>query len=102
MLIRTQDKRNLIDITGGNVCIQESLKQTSEERIKYYNIVCSGYYTSLGTYSTKEKAIQVIDMIEEAYLEPTYINKFSDNEYAKHEYKVFHMPADCEGLEYLK
>ena len=85
MLIRTQDKTKLIEFS--NITIIEISKEN-------FNIQTPSYF--LGIYSSKEKALKVLDMIEAKYLEPVYINDIGGNEYAKYEHKVFHMPADDE------
>lgn len=66
MLIRSQDKTALVKFENIviNLKLPESLK-----------VICwslqdaqrSGGYFVLGEYSTKEKAIKVLDMIQEAY-----------------------------------
>ena len=50
----------------------------------------------IGDYSTKEKAIKVLDMIQEEYLKPIYQNFIDENEVAIYKNKVFQMPQDSE------
>lgn len=66
MLIRSQDKTALVKFE--NIVINLKLPDS-------LNIICwslqdaqrSGGYFVLGEYSTKEKAMKVLDMIQEAY-----------------------------------
>lgn len=67
MLIRSQDKTALVKFENivVNLKLPESLK-----------VICwslqdaqrNGGYFALGKYSTKEKAMKVLDMIQEAYV----------------------------------
>jgi hypothetical protein len=74
MLIRSQDKTALVKFE--NIVINLKLPDS-------LNIICwslqdaqrSGGYFILGRYSTKEKAMKVLDMIQEAY---------GDSEYTKY------------------
>ena len=50
--------------------------------------------TILGAYSTEEKAIKVLDMIEDAYLNCNHSSMMWN--YAFVENKVFQMPQDSE------
>ena len=67
MLIRSQDKTALVKFE--NIVINLKLPDS-------LNIICwslqdaqrSGGYFVLGKYSTKAKAIKVLDMIQEAYV----------------------------------
>lgn len=49
----------------------------------------------LGEYSTKEKALKVLDEIQDHINEPTYTN-YIVNEYAHYDKGVFQMPQDDE------
>lgn len=68
MLIRSQDKTALVKFE--NIVVNLKLPDS-------LNIICwslqdaqrSGGYFILGKYSTKEKAMKVLDMIQEAYEE---------------------------------
>ena len=74
MLIRSQDKTALVKFE--NIVINLKLPDS-------LNVICwslqdaqrSGGYFILGKYSTKEKAMQVLDMLQEAYanFEPSQI-----------------------------
>lgn len=61
MLIRSQDKETLANMEGP-IAI-EILGDGNGHSIMYWN---DGYV--LGTYSSKEKAMKVLDMIQEAYV----------------------------------
>lgn len=91
MLIRSQDKLNFfnINVIDGIVI---------SYYYSYYQLfsAVAGREYFLGKYSTKEKAIKVLDMIQEQCLEPTYISDIGSGEYAKYEHVVFQMPEDCE------
>ena len=96
MLIRSKNKRNLFNINeiskiGFNQC------EYIEPLYKYqiYILVNEKEYL-LGGYSTEDKAIKVLDMIQEKYLEPTYIDDLGSGEYAKYERVVFQMPNEDE------
>lgn len=52
--------------------------------------------TDLGIYSTEEKAMHVIDMINKEILEPIIKSNISDNEIAIYNEKGFEMPKDNE------
>lgn len=62
MLIRSQDKCTLINFNGSFVLEVVEI----ERKIR---ITCSGAGScySIGRYSSEEKALKVLDMIEEAY-----------------------------------
>ncbi|MFR6521907.1 MAG: hypothetical protein ACLUPZ_07630 [Lachnospiraceae bacterium] len=80
MLIRSQDKTALVKFE--NIVINLKLPDS-------LNVICwslqdaqrNGGYLILGKYSTKEKAMKVLDMIQEAY-----VNGHID----------YQMPADSE------
>ena len=57
MLIRSQDRTKLVDISGKTIAV-------SETSIK---IVYANSYIRLGMYDNKEKSFKVLDMIEEMY-----------------------------------
>ena len=80
MLIRSQDKTTLVKFE--NIVVDLKLPDS-------LNVICwswqdaqrSGGYVILGEYSTKAKAMKVLDMIQEAY-----VNGHID----------YQMPADSE------
>lgn len=91
MLIRSQDRTAIVNLANiDTICLNED-----ERSIVGYNGSLDSR-TQLGTYSTKEKAIKVLDMIEEACVLPVVENIYAINE--KHIYvnSVFQMPQDSE------
>lgn len=86
MLIRTQDRKRLVDITG--MIINVSLINTKYNVDAISNHTGNEFYKPLGVYSTEEKAIKVLDMIQETYKDANYYHRgFVEN-------KVFEMPTD--------
>ena len=63
MLIRSQDKRNLCNLNSVQWITADENGNISLSIIGIEN------YVSIGMYSTKEKAIKVLDMIQNAYQE---------------------------------
>lgn len=94
MIIRSQNKQNIFcfnamsGIGFGGYCDKSYPCQIY--------ILVEGREYLLGKYSTKEKASKVLDMIQEEYLEPTYITDIGCGEYAKYERVAFQMPKDSE------
>lgn len=90
MLIRSQDKTALIKFENIviNLKLPESLK-----------VICwslqdaqrSGGYFVLGEYSTKEKSLKVLDMIQEAYERYEYEKAFKTGLAL---FEAFQMPED--------
>lgn len=93
MLIRSQNKEVLvafeylpnIEVSGGVISARRDME----------------WHCLLGEYSTKEKAIKVLDMIQEAYSEYQIMLNFSAS--YLHEFKektdgfaIFQMPEDSE------
>lgn len=100
MLIRSQDKKSLCNYNSGIVTcfekydyevINNSMVPT---KIEGYNIFFSnnGNEILLGFYSTKEKSIKVLDMIEDAYKSCNREHLMGN--YAFVQNKVFLMPQD--------
>ena len=100
MLIRSQDKTALVKFE--NIVVNLKLPDS-------LTIICwslqdaqrNGGYLVLGKYSTKAKALKVLDMIQEAYSEYQIMLNFSVS--YLHEFKektdgfaIFQMPADSE------
>ena len=92
MLIRTQDKKILIDTTGAIIEIKElSCLVDPFDTGNAFHVYGDTYLIEasiavasrikLGDYSSKEKALYVLDMIHEKYIL---------------DFKVFEMPADDE------
>lgn len=92
MLIRSQDKTALVKFE--NIVINLKLPDS-------LNIICwslqdaqrSGGYFILGRYSTKAKAMKVLDMIQEAYCK--FMSVKNDDAWSGKE-SVFYMPEDSE------
>lgn len=86
MIIRSQDKKSITTDLDLHI---KKLNTEKKERIDIFNR--NGCL--LGTYSTEEKAIKVLDMIQSAYntIETMKIDKqaWRDNHY-------FEMPQDSE------
>ena len=88
MLIRSQDKTKLVDIAGKTISI---------DRANTIGIMCANSNVLLGKYTSKEKAIIVLDLIGRAY------NNFETG----FRCDVFQMPKDEEinevyNKEYLE
>ena len=101
MLIRSQDKKSLCNYNSGIVTcfekydyevINNSMVPT---KIEGYNIFFSnnGNEILLGFYSTKEKAIKVLDMIESFYSNLQY-TRFAGSDYSEFFDVIFQMPQD--------
>ena len=97
MLIRSQNKEVLVnfDVSAGI----EIAEGTTKTVITSYITGCSYL---LGEYSTKAKAMKVLDMIQEAYSEYQIMLNFSVS--YLHEFKektdgfaIFQMPEDSEA-----
>lgn len=92
MLIRSQDKTALVKFE--NIVVNLKLPDS-------LNVICwsfqdaqrSGGYFILGKYSTKEKAMKVLDMIQEAYCK--FMSVKNDDAWNGKE-SVFYMPVDSE------
>ena len=92
MLIRSQDKTALVKFE--NIVVNLKLPDS-------LTIICwslqdaqrSGGYFILGKYSTKAKAMKVLDMIQEAYCK--FMSVKNDDAWDGKE-SVFYMPEDSE------
>ena len=89
MWVRSQDKTVLIKCNNFSVeCYTDSktnIKSFAIETIESHN----GTYTTLGTYSTEEKALKVLDMIQK-HITNMYIGT------SNYMGKPFQMPANEE------
>lgn len=92
MLIRSQDRTVLLNMNSMGALVVDDQFRNECKIFERGN----GIGREIGSYSTKEKAIQVLDMIEERYNEPVYLNEICNHEYAKYEPETFHMPQDNE------
>ena len=93
MWIRSQDKTMLLDVN--HIIINHYEKGTPP----HYDIETfqSGYgWNRLGKYSTKEKALKVMDMIQKTIIqnETVYAHEFSGS--GVRDYDIFQMPTDME------
>lgn len=66
MLIRSQDKERLMDFTRASVGIDHG--ESDENDIWITMMYSERDCGMLGRYSTKAKALKVLDMIQEAYV----------------------------------
>lgn len=73
MLIRSQDKRTLVNL--------DNVARITIEQISNSDYRIGAGYNYIGTYSTEEKAIKVLDMIQQNY---------------ERRWEVFQMPQDSE------
>ena len=86
MLIRSQDNKKLINLNS-----VKSISITKYD--KTIEIWCDGSF--LAEYSTEDKAIKVLDMIEKKYMEYSCISSISTGVHSVYTIpKVFQMPAD--------
>ena len=59
MLIRSQDRTKLVDIAGKTISI---------DRANAIGITYANSNVLLGKYTSKEKAMKVLDMVQESYI----------------------------------
>ena len=71
MLIRSQDKERIMDYIRASVGIDHG--ESDENDIWITMMYSERDCGLLGKYSTKEKALKVLDMIQEAYEEACYV-----------------------------
>ena len=93
MIIRSQDKKMLINFNN----ISAIFLKDTEVVVRYYD-GCAG----IGKYSTKEKAIKVLDMIQDKYTEYTKVASGWNGENIQGLYVLprgFQMPQDSEVEE---
>ena len=90
MIIRSQDKKRITDDLKLHIYLNDFIKENPKWQIHTSSHDC------IGTYSTEEKAIKVLDMIQEEYQIPIYQNTVAENEVATYRNTVFQMPADAE------
>ena len=88
MLIRSQDKKTIVNLD--NIC---EIASVSREIYSF----CGRNHTQIGAYSTEEKAINVLDMIQEKYETYIGIENGFDGVIGYYDMpKVFQMPQDSE------
>lgn len=88
MLIRSQDKRMIVNFD--NICTVSAFPEKDSEDIYVEDGTGS---LMVGRYSTKEKSMKVLDMIQEAYCK--FISVKNDDTWDGKE-SVFYMPEDSE------
>lgn len=88
MLIRSQDKRMIVNFD--NICTVSAFSEKDSEDIYVEDGTGS---LMVGKYSTKEKAMKVLDMIQEAYCK--FMSVKNDDAWDGKE-SAFYMPEDSE------
>lgn len=88
MLIRSQDKRMIVNFD--NICTVSAFPEKDSEDIYVEDGTGS---LMVGRYSTKAKAMKVLDMIQEAYCK--FMSVKNDDAWDGKE-SVFYIPADSE------
>ena len=86
MLIRSQDRTKLVDIAGKTIAI---------DRANAIVIMYSNSNFLLGKYTSKEKAIKVLDMIQETYKQQKTEMIYREGIY---DIRTFQMPEDNEVI----
>ena len=89
MRIRTQDRTSSVDIDGMIINIVTDPQEVETQCAIVADKLETINMKLLGIYSTEEKALKVIDMIEDAYEDANML--YVSN-------TVFHMPADEEVI----
>lgn len=92
MWIRSQCKQDIVS-TNAVWCADSFILKDGN----YIVCMSGGIKFLLGEYSTKEKALKVLDEIEEFINEPIYTNELA-NEYAHYVRSVYQMPQDDEVI----
>lgn len=88
MLIRSQDKRMIVNFD--NICTVSAFPERDSEDIYVEDGTGS---LMVGRYSTKEKSMKVLDMIQEAYCK--FMSVKNDDAWSGKE-SVFYMSEDSE------
>lgn len=91
MLIRSQDKRMIVNFD--NICTVSAFPEKDSEDIYVEDGTGS---LMVGRYSTKAKAMKVLDMIQEAYCK--FMSVKNDDAWDGKE-SVFYMPENSEVEE---
>lgn len=92
MLIRTQNKEALIDTLGLTIKLSQKSSAGKNTIIAYSNHCGVEGWENLGTYSSKEKAMKVLDIIQSKYCNANIWNTQSG--FVKN--ITFNMPEDTE------
>ena len=91
-LIRTQDKKTIINMhCTQHIKIEHTKFDNTQEEV--YKLVTEKI--NLGEYTSEEKALKVLDMIEELYIEMWRVEVGADNP-KKSSSPIFIMPQDSE------
>ena len=88
MLIRSHDKRMIVNFD--NICTVSAFPQMDSDDIYVEDGTCS---LMVGRYSTKAKAMKVLDMIQEAYERYEYEKVFKTGPTL---FETFQIPEDSE------
>lgn len=95
MWIRTQDKMKLSD------CNRLSVWRTNECKNNEYSIINQFNYTydaddyeTLGLYESKERALQVLNLIQNALFQGTKLDYITSGGVRHYRDKVFEMPQE--------
>lgn len=93
MWIRSQDRLRLLNLNGFNY-----LNENNEHKILGFDTSSDNddMYWLLGKYSTKEKGIKVLDMLQEEILKAIYLVNNVVGEFEMDKDKFFEMPQDDE------
>ena len=86
MLIRSQDRTKLVDIAGKTIAI---------DRANAIGITYANSNVLLGKYTSKEKVIKVLDMIQETYKQQKTEIIYREGIY---DIGTFQMPEDNEVI----
>lgn len=99
MLIRSQDKLQLVPLEIGSISAGYRDSEDNK-RVYFYDTGSSAPSATLGLYSTREKVIKVLDMIQEFYNSCFTFSMEDDGCYHEASLsKVFQMPQDSEVWE---
>ena len=91
MIIRSQRKGMILNMDCiSKIYVDDVLQENT--KIFKYGIVADKEI--IGVYSTKEKAVKVLDMICNRYVEPISQAIVSDEETFIYQNSIFQMPAD--------
>lgn len=96
MLIRSQDKKSLVNLN--NTC-QLFIGRSNDTNTKIYADFQDGISDAIGTYSTEAKAIKVLDAIASAYTNTESNYRVADDSYwqsIRDACLVLEMPSDEE------
>lgn len=88
MLIRSQDKKTLVNL--------DNVARITIEHIRDSDYRIAAGYIYIGTYSTEEKAIKVLDMIQKEYRKETDLCHDTNILFCVPKNIVFQMPQDSE------